>query len=93
MDESLTMARDTPSASRQIRNLLLTLGGGVLVAFLVVGSLLYIYSPTGAYKVKNILLAPSVLDSLSLNTSILGQGEPAGHVPPSAWTPTQRYIP
>lgn len=55
------------SPKRQIRNLLMVLFSSVMCAFLVSGMLLYYYSPSGRYVVKNALLAPELTTALMYN--------------------------
>lgn len=63
------MAEDNRQISpkRQIRNLLMVLVSSVICAFLVSGLLLYYYSPSGRYIVKNALLAPELTTTLMYN--------------------------
>lgn len=55
------------SAYRQIRNLLITLTLGVALAVALSLFFLYYYSPSGSYRLKNVLLAPSSVESLSFS--------------------------
>lgn len=53
------------STKRQIRNLILVLFSGTISAVFVVGAMLYLYGPTGQYKVKDALLSPEMSRGLS----------------------------
>lgn len=53
------------SATKEIRNLLFVLGGGIFCALLVALMLLYYYNPTGRYYARNVLLDPQLTSQLS----------------------------
>jgi hypothetical protein len=54
-----------PTASQQIRTLLIVLGVGVISAFAFAAFLLHMYGPSGNYTLKDVLLTPSLLQKLS----------------------------
>lgn len=56
------------SKRQQIRNLLVVFGGGILCAFLIIGTVLFYYGPTGEYILKNILLAPDITKQLTFTS-------------------------
>ena len=49
-----------PPARKQIRNLLIVLGGSVLCALIFGGLVLNYYGPGGNYYAKNVLLSPEI---------------------------------
>lgn len=51
---------NSPSANKQIRNLLLVIFSGVAFAVIVSSLLLYRYNPSGQYLLANTLLSPSM---------------------------------
>lgn len=53
------------SPNKQVRNLLAVIGSAVLLAFAASLLMLYIYSPTGRYIVKNALLSPDTMNRLA----------------------------
>lgn len=57
----------TMPSGQQIRTLLVVLFAGVTAALLLSGVLLYYYSPSGRYLVKEALLEPNLLTTLSYN--------------------------
>ena len=50
---------------KQIRNLLIILASGILCAVAFAGLFLHYYSPTGTYKLKNVMISPSAIDGLA----------------------------
>jgi hypothetical protein len=56
------------AVKEQIRNLLLIIFSAVACGFALAGYMLYYYGPTGKYVVKNALLSPDVIESLSANS-------------------------
>jgi hypothetical protein len=68
------------SKEKQIRNLLLVFGGGIAFAFLFAAFMLYHYSPTGKYYVKNTVLAPDVLDKLAFKDTSTKTGASSRYV-------------
>lgn len=52
-------------ASKQIRSLLFVLLLGVMSAGALAGFFLYSYGPTGIYQLKNIMISPDVLGTLT----------------------------
>lgn len=55
----------TPPVKKQIRNLLLVLLAGVAAALLVILFALYNYNPVGYYYLKNTLISPEVISTLT----------------------------
>lgn len=55
----------TPSVRKQIRNLLFVLFAGVAFALMAILFALYNYNPVGNYYVKNSLISPEVISTLS----------------------------
>lgn len=53
------------SATKEIRNLFVVLGSGIVAALLVALLLLYYYNPTGRYYARNVLLDPQLTAQLS----------------------------
>ena len=50
--------------TKRFFSLFMVLGGGVLGAFLLVGSLIYFHGPSGNLHIKNILISPKTIDKL-----------------------------
>ncbi len=50
--------------SKQIRNFLLVIGGGMLVGLIVVVAMVQYYGPVGYYVAKNVLVSPEVLEKM-----------------------------
>lgn len=63
----MASSEQNESAKKQIRNLLLVIFSGAFCAFLAAAIGLYFYGPGGRYLVKNTLLSPSILETLSYN--------------------------
>jgi hypothetical protein len=57
------------SKRKQIRNLLVVIGSGVMTGFAIVLILLYNYNPSGSYLAKNVLLSPELAQTLSFKDS------------------------
>jgi hypothetical protein len=57
--------KTTPTPRQQISRLLIVLASGVICALLFALTMLYNYGPTGRYFVKNVLLSPEMIPSLS----------------------------
>lgn len=66
----ITLKDANSSVCRQVVRLLIILFASIFAAFIAVGLLLHVYGPTGRYIAGNILLEPSLLQSLSIK----GQG-------------------
>jgi|GEM_PF-1053688 len=57
------------SKKLQIRNLLGVMLSGILIACFFSSVLLYKYSPSGQYKISNVMLSPNIIESLNFNDS------------------------
>ena len=53
------------SSVRDIRNLFIVLGGGIVCAIIAAVLLIYVYIPTGRYYARNVLLNPELTAQLS----------------------------
>ncbi|MBA3957758.1 MAG: hypothetical protein H0X51_05115 [Parachlamydiaceae bacterium] len=62
------------SAKNQIRNLILVIFSAICGAFILSGVLLYQYGPSGRYMVRNALLSPDLLTTLSYNDTNIKTG-------------------
>ncbi len=57
------------STKQQIRNLILVVLSGIMLAVAFSAFLLYKYNPSDNYEIKNVLLAPNMLEDLKFNDS------------------------
>lgn len=68
------MTFESPSAKRQIRNLLAVFISGIACAFLLSVFLVYNYGPSGKYIVRNALISPDLVTILSYNDTNVHTG-------------------
>jgi hypothetical protein len=70
-----------PSPKAQIRNLLVVIGMAVIAAFLLATWMVRSYGPTGAYPLKNVLLAPQTMLAMTSPSLVFD------HIEYAAWDP------
>jgi|LakMenE01Jun11ns_1017448.scaffolds.fasta_scaffold9799705_1 hypothetical protein len=63
-----------PKSSEEIRNVLSILLGGILVALLFAGFMLYYHNPSGSYEAGNVLIAPFASSPFPFNDINLTTG-------------------